>query len=125
MMSDQKIKSYRELLVWQKGIALSKEVYKITSKFPKEERYALTDQINRAAISIPSNIAEGQARQHSKEFRQFLYMALGSLAEIDTQLTIAKELEYLNDKDLNGLNEKIVELRKMIGGIISKLTTDH
>jgi four helix bundle protein len=124
-MSDQKIKSYRELLVWQKGIALSKEVYKITSKFPKEERYALTDQINRAAISIPSNIAEGQARQHSKEFRQFLYMALGSLAEIDTQLTIAKELEYLNDKDLNGLNEKIVELRKMIGGIISKLTTDH
>lgn len=125
MMSEQKIRSYRELLVWQKGIALVKEVYRITKKFPNEERFTLIDQIHRAAISIPSNIAEGQARQHSKEFRQFLYVSLGSLAELDTQLTIAMELGYISSNDLDELNEKIVELRKMIGGILSKLTTDH
>lgn len=67
-MSDQKIKSYRDLLIWQKGIDLVKELYKITKKFPKDERFALIGQIHRASISIPSNIAEGQARQHSKEF---------------------------------------------------------
>ena len=85
----------------------------------------MINQILRAAISIPSNIAEGQARQYSKEFRQFLYMALGSLAELDTQLTIAVELKYITDENLNGIGEKIVELRRMIMGILSKLTTDH
>jgi len=85
----------------------------------------LINQILRAAISIPSNIAEGQARHYSKEFRQFLYMALGSLAELDTQLTIAVELKYITNENLNGIGEKIVELRKMIMGILSKLTTDH
>ena len=85
----------------------------------------MINQILRAAISIPSNIAEGQARQYSKEFRQFLYMALGSLAELDTQLTIAVELKYITDENLNGIGEKIVELRRMIRGILSKLTTDH
>jgi len=124
-MSEQKIKSYRNLLIWQKGIDLVKEIYKITKKFPVDERFALIDQIHRASISIPSNIAEGQARQHTKEFRQFLYMALGSLAELDTQLTIAMELGYITDRNFNELNEKIVELRKMVGGILKKLTTDH
>ena len=85
----------------------------------------MINQILRAAISIPSNIAEGQARHYSKEFRQFLYMALGSLAELDTQLTIAVELKYITNEKLNGIGEKIVELRKMIMGILSKLTTDH
>jgi len=124
-MGGQKIKSYKELLIWQKGISLVKEVYKITKKFPNEEKFALIDQIHRSAISIPSNISEGQARQHSKEFRQFLYMALGSLAELDTQLTIAAELGYIDDDDFNKLNAKVVELRKMISGILKKLVTDH
>ena len=125
MMSNEKIKSYRDLLIWQKGIVLVKDIYEITKKFPKYERFILINQILRAAISIPSNIAEGQARHYSKEFRQFLYMALGSLAELDTQLTIAVELKYITDENLNGIGEKIVELRKMIMGILSKLTTDH
>jgi len=124
-MSNEKVKSYRDLLIWQKGIALVKDIYEITKKFPKYERFILINQILRAAISIPSNIAEGQARQYSKEFRQFLYMALGSLAELDTQLTIAVELKYITDENLNGIGEKIVELRRMIMGILSKLTTDH
>ncbi len=125
MNSGQKIKSYKELLIWQKGIVLVKDVYNITKGFPKSEKFALIDQIHRAAISVPSNIAEGQARQYSKEFRQFLYMALGSLAELDTQLTIAVELSYITEENLNGIGEKIVELRRMIWGILSKLTTDH
>jgi four helix bundle protein len=122
-MIGNKIRSYRELLIWQKGIDLVKDVYLLTKKFPKREEYILVDQIHRSAISIPSNIAEGQARQHSKEFRQFLYMALGSLAEIDTQLTIAMELNYINEIDLKNINEKIIEIRKMISGLLSKLTT--
>jgi len=122
-MIGNKIRSYRELLIWQKGIDLVKDVYLLTKKFPKREEYILVDQIHKSAISIPSNIAEGQARQHSKEFRQFLYMALGSLAEIDTQLTIAMELNYINEIDLKNINEKIIEIRKMISGLLSKLTT--
>lgn len=124
-MSKEKIKSYRELLVWQKGIMLVKEVYKLTKKFPRTEEYGLVNQIRRSAISIPSNIAEGQARQHSKEFRQFLYMALGSLAELDTQLTIAFELKYISENDLRSIDGRITEIRRMINGLISKLTTDH
>ena len=130
MISDHKIKSYRELLIWQKSIDLVTVVYKLTKKFPKIEKYALIDQIHRAAVSVPSNIAEGQARQHTKEFRQFLYMALGSLAELDTQLIIATKLGYIKDDDLNGLDVRIAELRRMIAGLLSKLTngsliTDH
>jgi four helix bundle protein len=124
-MSDQKIKSYRELLIWQKGIALVKEIYILTRKLPKMEKFTLVDQMHRSAISIPSNIAEGQARQHPKEFRQFLFMALGSLAELDTHLVVAKELEYLSENDLKNINEKITELRRMTRGLLSKLSTDH
>ena len=123
-MRGQNIKYYRDLLIWKKGIGLVKEIYLLTKKFPKSERFALTDQIHRAAISIPSNIAEGHTRHHSKEFRQFLYVALGSLAELDTQLTIAMELEYVSDNDLNVIYGEMVELRKMINGILSKLTPD-
>lgn len=125
MVSDQKIKSYKELLIWQKGIVLVKEVYKLTKKFPRTEKFGLINQIQRAAISIPSNIAEGQARQHSKEFRQFLFTALGSLAELDTQLNIALELNYINQDELTSIDEKVTEVRRMIRGLLSKLTTGH
>ena len=124
-MSKGHIKSYKDLLIWQKGIALVKEVYLLTKAFPKSERFTLIDQIHRAVISVPSNIAEGQARRYSKEFQQFLYVSLGSLAELDTQLTIAKELGYLSDENLNEIDARIVELKKMIWGILSKLTTNH
>ncbi len=121
-MSQKKVKSYRDLLIWRKAIELVKEVYLLTKKFPQSERFALSDQIRRAAVSIPLNIAEGQARQHSKEFRQFLYVALGSLAELDTGLTIAVELSYMSG---NVVDARIIELRKMLNGLLSKLDTDH
>jgi four helix bundle protein len=128
VIGDQKIKSYRELLIWQKGIDLVTEVYKLTKKIPKIEKYALIDQMHRAVISVPSNIAEGQARQHPKEFRQFLYMALGSLAELDTQLIIAAKLGYIKDNDLNGLDIKdhrIKENDRRSFVQTNKLISDH
>ena len=121
----EKVKSYKDLLVWQKAIELIKEVYPVVNRFPREETYVLGDQLRRAAISIPSNIAEGQARQHTAEFKQFLYISLGSLAELNTQLIIAKELGYINEGALNGIERKVVELRKMISTLIAKLPAQH
>ncbi|MCP4455355.1 MAG: four helix bundle protein, partial [Planctomycetes bacterium] len=86
--------SYRDLEVWQKAMGLVELCYACTKSFPSEERYGLTDQIRRAAVSIPSNIAEGQTRQHRKEFLQFLSIAQGSLAELETQIQIAERLHY-------------------------------
>jgi four helix bundle protein len=108
------IRSYMDLLVWQKGIDLVEEVYRAIGAFPADERYVLGAQIRRSAISVPSNIAEGQARQHTGEFRQFLYISLGSLAELDTQLIIAARLDYVGEDSLRLLLEKITELRKML-----------
>lgn len=88
----QSIRSYRDLIVWQKAIAFTEQIYRLTGRFPSTEAFGLTNQLRRAAISIPSNIAEGQARHHTKEFSQFLYIALGSLAEIDTQLVVGRKL---------------------------------
>ena len=121
----EKVKSYRELIVWQRGIQLVKEDYALAQKLPKEESYALGSQVKRAAVSIPSNVAEGQARQHSRELRQFLYVALGSLAEVDTQLFIARELGYLEEKDTVGCEASITALRKMLGSLAAKLRSDH
>jgi len=80
------IKSYKDLEIWKKSVELVKDIYIITKDFPKSETYALVDQIRRASLSIPSNIAEGHSRQHKREFKQFLFVALGSLAELETQL---------------------------------------
>ena len=91
------MKHYKDLLVWQKAIALVTQVYVVTRSFPREERYGLTSQIRRAAVSVPSNIAEGQARLTPGEFRQSLGIAKGSLAELDTQLIIAENLGYLTE----------------------------
>jgi len=88
-MGESKIRDYKNLLVWQKGITLAKEVYKLTSTFPSEEKFGLISQMRRAAVSVPSNIAEGQARNTRGEFIQFLSHAEGSLAELDTQARIA------------------------------------
>lgn len=118
---NSEIKNYRDLVIWQKGIALVKEIYLLTQKFPQTEIYGLSNQLRRAAVSIPSNIAEGQSRQHTGEFRQFLHMALGSLAEVDTQLVIAKELSYLPQDEMTIAEKLIFELRKMIYTLIKKL----
>lgn len=111
-------KNYRELIVWQEGIKLAKFVYKLTEKFPCQETYALADQVRRAVVSVPSNIAEGQARKAPGDFRRFLHIALGSLAEVDTQLILAQEFGYLNNKMLD---DQIQGLRKKIYALINSL----
>ena len=116
-----KVKYYRDLQVWQKGIELVKEIYLLTKQFPKEEIYGLSSQIRRASVSIPSNIAEGQARKHTAEFRQFLYIALGSLAEVDTQLELPIQLSYLSQNDIPKAANLVLELRKMLYSLINKL----
>lgn len=93
------IKDYKDLEIWKNGIELVKEIYKLTKDFPDKEIYGLTSQMRRSAVSVPSNIAEGFRRQHSKEFKQFLSIALGSLAELETQLILSKELNYLKEKE--------------------------
>jgi len=97
---DNRIRRFKDLKVWQKGIELVKEIYEITKDFPKDEQYGLSTQMRRAAVSIPSNIAEGFKRMHAKEHKQFLNIALGSCAELETQVIIAKELNYIrSDKE--------------------------
>jgi four helix bundle protein len=129
MSRDNGIKSYRDLLVWQKGMALVKEVYWVTRAFPVEERFGLSIQMRRAAVSVPSNIAEGQARQGKKEFVQFLSHAEGSLAELDTQLTLALELGYCRQSDGQRIATMIAELQNMIAALrrslILRLSSDE
>lgn len=126
---EPKVRSYEDLKIWQRSIVLAKAIYEQTRTFPVEERYGITNQLRRAAVSVASNIAEGQARQHTKEFCQFLFLALGSLAEIDTQLIIAKEIGYADAKRVGLLRAEITEIRKMTHTLIQKLsstqTTGH
>ena len=115
------VKSYRELQVWQKGIELVKMVYGLTQQFPKSETYGLASQMQRAAVSIPSNIAEGQGRLHTKEFRQFLHIAIGSAAELDTQMVVAVDLGYIHPSNAQPIFDLILEIRRMTYGLINKL----
>jgi four helix bundle protein len=116
-----KIGSYRDLLVWQKGINLVKSIYQITAAFPDEERFGLTAQMRRAAVSIPSNIAEGQARHTTREFVLGISHAEGSLAELDTHLVIAIELRYCTLADSQTSFDSVTELRKMLNSLRRKL----
>ena len=127
-------KGYRELHVWQEAIELVELIYSVSKNFPKQETYGLTNQMQRCAVSIPSNIAEGHGRRSKKEFRRFLYFSMSSLAELDTQLEIAKRLRYLKPEDGSILDKKIEQIRKMLYGLINKsskkrdsfsLTTDN
>ena len=118
-------KDYKELIVWQKAMDLVVEVYQLVKLLPREEMYALSDQMRRAVISIPSNIAEGQARNSSKEFIQFLSIAKGSNAEIQTQLLICTKLRYLNEEQISNAINLSYEVGRMIHAITQKLTTNH
>ncbi|OPX20473.1 MAG: four helix bundle protein [Desulfobacca sp. 4484_104] len=118
---NRKSRSFRDLDVWRKSIDLVKEIYQITGKFPPSEIYGLTNQIRRAAVSIPSNIAEGQGRNSAKEFRQFLGIALGSVAEIETQLIIAQEIGYLSNEKFDFLIISLDTIRKMIKSLAKAL----
>ena len=113
------MKDYKELEVWQKSISLVLTVYETIKKFPNDEKYALADQIKRAVVSIPSNIAEGSSRNSTKEFVHFLYVAFGSAAELETQLIIAVKLGYIKDEET--LFSEIIIIRKMLNALISAL----
>jgi four helix bundle protein len=123
-MEDKIIKSrsYKDLEVWKLSIELVKKIYQITEKLPPSEIYGLTNQMRRAAVSIPSNIAEGQERNSTKEFRQFLAITLGSVAEIEIQLIIAKEINYLIESEMEPLMAIIDRLRKMTKGLIKSIS---
>jgi four helix bundle protein len=124
-----KAKHYKELLVWQKGMLLAKGVYGLTARFPTDERFGLVSQMRRAAVSVPSNIAEGQARHGTREFLQFLSHASGSLAELETQLLLSMDMEYCKKNDVESIAGLISELQKMIAALLrtleSSLATSH
>ncbi len=117
-MSKMSMKNHKDLEVWKKSVAFVTEIYRISKSFPKEEIYGLTSQLRRAAVSIPSNIAEGAARQSNKDFERFLFISLGSISEVETQLIISKNLEYLNENEFETLQNKLIEIRKMLLGLI-------
>ena len=108
---------YRDLKVWQKAVDLVLKIYELTSSFPDKEKYGLVGQMNRSVISIPSNIAEGAGRNNPKEFYQFLGIAKGSLAELETQIEISKRLVYMNNRDY----DQLFEITNHIGRMITKL----
>ncbi len=112
----KEIRNHKDLEVWKKSMDLVGNIYQITESFPHKELYGLTNQIRRSAVSVPSNIAEGAARNSKKEFIQFLYIALGSLAELETQIIIASRLEYLCHLDT--ILEDLKFVRKLINGLI-------
>lgn len=123
---------YKDLIAWQKAMALVTSVYRATQGFPREERYGLTIQLRRSAVSVPSNIAEGQGRQTRGEFRQFLGIAKGSLMELETQLLIARNLGYL--ADAVPLLDQLAEVARLLNGLLNsmcgrsdnrQLTTDN
>ncbi len=113
--------SYRDLIAWQRAMQLVTEIYQATRAFPRDELYGLTNQLRRAAVSVPSNIAEGQARFSRKEFHHFLSQARGSLVEIETQLTIAQNLEYLPAKQVQVLLSQAAELGRILNGLIASI----
>src|SRR5207247_71823 len=108
--TDPRINSFRDLRVWQAGMTLVEEVYRLTQAFPSHETYGLTNQIRRAAVSIPSNVAEGHTREHSKEYLHHLSIAQASLAELETQLEIAVRLKYCSSKQLDPILQQAVSL---------------
>jgi four helix bundle protein len=122
MMGSQ---SYQDLMVWNKSTDLCVNIYELCINFPKNELYGITDQMKRASVSVPSNIAEGQARQHSKEFIHFLSIANGSLAELDTQRIIAEKLGFIPCEKSSDLNQQITEIRKMLFVLMRSLKTEN
>jgi four helix bundle protein len=118
-------RDYHDLLVWKKGMTLAKQIYQITQAFPDTERFGLVTQMRRAAVSVPSNIAEGQARNTTGEFVQFLSHAVGSVSELDTQLTLSVELGYCSRGKEQEAQALILELRKMLTALRRKLSNSR
>ena len=117
----KRISTHHDLTVWQESMQLVSETYALTKKLPREEMFGLTTQMRRSAVSVPSNIAEGAARQTKKEFVQLLHISKGSLSELDTQLEIARRLEYLGKIEWEALNNLLERVDKMLSGLIRHL----
>lgn len=115
-------RDYRDLMVWKKGMTLAKQIYLITQGFPDTEKFGLVSQMRRAAVSVPSNIAEGQARNTTGEFIQFLSHAVGSVSELDTQLTLSVELGFCSTAKAQEAYALILEMRKMLTALRKKLS---
>jgi four helix bundle protein len=115
------MRTHKDLEVWKKSMEMVTKIYTLTRSFPKEELYGLTNQMRRAAVSVPSNIAEGAGRNSSKELLQFLYYATGSLSELETQLIIAHNLEYFNNEQKQDIDTMVSEIFKMLSGLIKSL----
>ena len=119
--SSEMLKNYKDLKVWQKSYELCLKIYRLTAKFPKEERYGLTSQIRRAAVSIPSNIAEGYGRKTTPDYLRFLYIAYGSICELETQLLLSGDLNYVNQEYLESLKDGTGEVERMLKALIKSL----
>lgn len=114
-------RGYQDLQVWQKAMDMVDEVYKLTQKFPQEERFGLISQLRRSAVSIPSNIAEGSSRRSTKEFIRFVDIAYGSLAEVETQLLIAQRQEYVSEEEVEIVFDAAAEIGRMLNGLFASL----
>jgi four helix bundle protein len=112
---------YKDLIAWQKAMDLVSALYDATESFPKRETYSLTDQMRRAAVSVPSNIAEGQAHYSDREFRYYLRRSRGSLAELETQVLIAKQRDYLSEPQAAELLKRTAEVSRLLSGLINSL----
>ena len=119
------LKNYKELKVWQKSYQLCLEVYKITAGFPKDEKFGLTSQIRRAAVSVPSNIAEGYGRKTTADYIKSLYIAYGSICELETQMMLAGDLDYLDRDIVKVIMDEINEVERMLKALIKALETKH
>lgn len=119
------LRNYKELKVWQKAYQLCITIYKITKHFPKEERYGLISQIRRAAVSVPSNIAEGYGRKTTPEYVQALYVAYASHCELETQIMISKDLSYIKSDDFLKLQQDIGDVERMLKALIKSLHNKH
>ena len=117
------VKSHKDLIVWQKAITLSLDIYRLTNDFPSREIYGLSSQMRRAAISIPSNIAEGSGRSTRKDYANFLHIAYGSIAELETQMIIAQQLSFFDASAYESTSALLVEVSKMLRAMIEKLET--
>ncbi len=114
------VKSYEDLIVWQKSVCLLEEIYTLTSAFPKSELFGLTSQLNRSAVSIPSNIAEGFGRRSREEFKRYLKIALGSLYELKTQVLISNRLGFINQQEMDSVEALSLSIDKIIHTILKK-----
>ena len=119
------LKNYKELKVWQKSYILCLDVYKRTGSFPKEEIYGLVSQIRRSAVSVPSNIAEGYGRKTTADYTRFLYIAYGSLCELETQIMLSNDLRFLEPGNLESLRADLSEVERMLKALIKSLENKH